>query len=203
MTRSSFFLLLVLAGLLVDVGRVHPLWAAENTSEITKLKQKCDRGDAEWCFSLGWMYAIGRVVRQDFSQAAALFRTACDKGNADGCRHLGRLYAKGEGVQQDAVQAAALYHKVCEKGDGEQCWTLGQMYELDGVMKDLAQAAGFYRTACDKSDVTSCNHLGWMYEWGKGVRQSHDGALSYYGKACEMKLEVGCKNYVRLKTGKE
>ncbi|CAB5501806.1 hypothetical protein AZO1586I_861 [Bathymodiolus thermophilus thioautotrophic gill symbiont] len=38
-----------------------------------------------------------------------------------------------------------------------------------------------------------------MYEKGKGVRKSNPKALKYYGKACDLELVLGCKNYARLK----
>jgi TPR repeat protein len=34
-----------------------------------------------------------------------------------------------------------------------------------------------------------------MYEKGKGVRKSSTKALKYYGKACDLELALGCKNY--------
>ncbi|CAC9557330.1 hypothetical protein [uncultured Gammaproteobacteria bacterium] len=44
-----------------------------------------------------------------------------------------------------------------------------------------------------------CFFLGLMYEKGKGVRKSNTKALKYYGKACDLELALGCKNYARLK----
>jgi TPR repeat protein len=38
-----------------------------------------------------------------------------------------------------------------------------------------------------------------MYEKGKGVRKSNPKALKYYGKACDLELVLGCKNYAKLK----
>jgi TPR repeat protein len=38
-----------------------------------------------------------------------------------------------------------------------------------------------------------------MYSTGEGVRQDKSKALQLYGKACDMKNEVGCKNYAILK----
>ena len=64
------------------------------------------------------------------------------------------------------------------------------------------KAVELYRQTCDKQDSTSCALLGLMYEFGTGVRQSREDALTFYGKACDLKNELGCKNYARLKTGK-
>jgi TPR repeat protein len=45
----------------------------------------------------------------------------------------------------------------------------------------------------------SCSNLGVSYEYGKGIRKSGIKALEYYGKACDLKSVIGCKNYARLK----
>jgi TPR repeat protein len=38
-----------------------------------------------------------------------------------------------------------------------------------------------------------------MYEYGETVRQDKSKALSFYGKACDLKIQLGCKNYANLK----
>ncbi len=44
-----------------------------------------------------------------------------------------------------------------------------------------------------------CAILGVMYDGGKGVRQSNTKALEYYGKACDLKSQLGCENYAKRK----
>jgi TPR repeat protein len=44
-----------------------------------------------------------------------------------------------------------------------------------------------------------CFNLGVSYEYGKAIRKSGIKALEYYGKACDLKSVIGCKNYARLK----
>jgi TPR repeat protein len=112
----------------------------------------------------------------------------CHKEDASGCRDL-----------------RAMYHanlSDCEMGDARSCVMFGDGYAVDSV-----EAAYFFRKACDMGTAVGsargCFYLGERYELGKGVSQSHDEALLYFGKACAMKLQVACKNYARLKTGKE
>lgn len=47
-------------------------------------------------------------------------------------------------------------------------------------------------------DTYGCYNLGVLYENGQGVRQSHAKAAKLYKKSCDMRLELGCKNYARL-----
>ncbi len=37
-----------------------------------------------------------------------------------------------------------------------------------------------------------------MYNYGKGVRQSASTAQIYFGKACNMGNNLGCKNYTKI-----
>ncbi len=38
-----------------------------------------------------------------------------------------------------------------------------------------------------------------MYKYDTGVRQSNTKALEYYGKACDLKSQLGCENYAKSK----
>ena len=40
--------------------------------------------------------------------------------------------------------------------------------------------------------------LGFSYEAGDGVRQNNITAKEFYGKACDMGLQIGCDDYARL-----
>ncbi len=44
----------------------------------------------------------------------------------------------------------------------------------------------------------ACYNLGVFYLKGKGVRQNYFEAKEYYGKACDLGLQIGCDDYKRL-----
>ena len=48
--------------------------------------------------------------------------------------------------------------------------------------------------ACDEGNASGCNNLGVLYEYG----QSFSTAKQYYGKACDLGLQLGCGKYRRL-----
>jgi TPR repeat protein len=56
-----------------------------------------------------------------------------------------------------------------------------------------------YQKACNGSDSVACNNLGVSYNNGEGVRQDKSKALELFGKGCDLKNELGCKNYAILK----
>jgi len=41
----------------------------------------------------------------------------------------------------------------------------------------------------------ACNNLGIMYLNGLGTRQNLDKAKDYFGKACDLGIQIGCDNY--------
>ncbi len=62
-------------------------------------------GDARAQSFLGFMYARGQGVPQNFVVSAGWYRCASDQGLADAQYMLGLMYDKGQGVPQDYVQA--------------------------------------------------------------------------------------------------
>jgi len=53
----------------------------------------------------------------------------------------------------------------------------------------------WYRKAAEQGNTDSQNNLGVMYEYGQGVKQNKRKAKELYGKACNNKNSLGCKNY--------
>ncbi len=62
-------------------------------------------GDPRAQSYLGYMYARGQGVPQNFMVSAAWYRCASDQGFADAQYMLGLMYDKGQGVPQDYVLA--------------------------------------------------------------------------------------------------
>ncbi|MGU9956133.1 MAG: tetratricopeptide repeat protein [Arenicellales bacterium WSBS_2016_MAG_OTU3] len=64
-----------------------------------------EQGDAGAQFSLGWMYASGQGVTQDYKAAVQWFSKAAQQGHASAQNKLGVMYAIGQGVAQDTIRA--------------------------------------------------------------------------------------------------
>ena len=47
-------------------------------------------------------------------------------------------------------------------------------------------------------EAKGCYNLGVSYANGQGVRQNYVKAKEFLGKACDMGLKIGCRNYSRL-----
>jgi hypothetical protein len=64
-----------------------------------------EAGDARAQAILGYMYAAGRGVPQNYIEAAGWYRRAGEQGHATAQYMLGLMYDKGQGVPQDYVEA--------------------------------------------------------------------------------------------------
>jgi tetratricopeptide (TPR) repeat protein len=90
--------------------------------------------------NLGFLYANGQGVVQDYVKAREWYEKAADSGNALAMTNLGVLYANGLGVAQDFVKARELFEKGAAQGDAR----------ADAMLKQLVisvAAAGRYAEA--------------------------------------------------------
>jgi TPR repeat protein len=62
-------------------------------------------GDSRAQAMLGYMFANGRGVPQNYIEAANWYRRASEQGNPTAQYMLGLMYDKGQGVPQDYVEA--------------------------------------------------------------------------------------------------
>jgi TPR repeat protein len=63
------------------------------------------RGNPEAQAYMGYLYAMGLGVPQDYTQAAIWYHRAADQGHSGAQYELGLLYDKGQGVPQNVIQA--------------------------------------------------------------------------------------------------
>ena len=107
------------------------------------LLAKANAGDAPSQILVGEAYAAGKVVAQDYKQAADWYRKAAEKGDIAGEVHLAALYRDGGGkaFPRDMVQAAEWYRKAAEQGDAGAQGTLGVLYSAGwGVPRSDVEA---------------------------------------------------------------
>jgi len=92
-------------------------------------------------YAMGFSYAEGKLVPQDFSEALRWYRKAAAQGDAMAQYAIGVRYAYGEGVPRDYAEAVIWYRKSAEQGDATAQRDLGRMYYHGrGVPRDYVQA---------------------------------------------------------------
>ena len=94
-----------------------PGWA--QAEKVTELMLKAQRGDAQAQNKLGFAYAKGEGVPQNYGEAEKWFRKAAEQGFAKAQYNLGLMYDNGEGVPQDYVAAHKWYNLAASRLTGE------------------------------------------------------------------------------------
>ena len=88
---------------------------------IESYQKDCDLNNGLGCSNLGFSYARGRGVKQDFVKAKEYYQKACDLNNGTGCNNLGLLYYKGKGLKNDATLAKKYFSKGCDLKFQQSC----------------------------------------------------------------------------------
>ncbi|MBM3379873.1 MAG: sel1 repeat family protein [Betaproteobacteria bacterium] len=90
--------------------------AAMNTMEFKRaletLKPLADKGDSNAQFNLGAMYASGRGVRSDPTEAVRLYRLAAAKNHLGAMNNLAYMLKTGSGTAKDEREALKWYEQI-------------------------------------------------------------------------------------------
>lgn len=93
------------AGPLRDQAGIAAFRHADYAAAVAIFGPLAAAGDPVAQAYLGYMYAYGYGVPQDYVEAANWLRVASEQGNANAQYLLGLMYDNGQGVPQDYVQA--------------------------------------------------------------------------------------------------
>jgi len=98
-------------------------------------------GDADAQSNVGFMYANGQGVPQNYIEAVRWYRLAAQQGFADAQNNLGSMYENGRGVLQNYTEAVRSYRQAAEQGLAIAQYNLGSMYAIGhGVPEDYERA---------------------------------------------------------------
>ena len=96
----------------------------------------------------GRAYQDGLSGRQDYAEAARLYRRAAVRGLSLGQYYLGFLYVAGLGVHQDYAEAVRWLRAAGEQGDADAQVLLGILYyHGQGVERNYPHALHWFRLA--------------------------------------------------------
>ena len=87
--------------------------------DLEAVRKKAEAGDADAQHYLGVMYAYGKGVAQDDTEAVKWYRKAAEQGNANAQFNLGWMYDQGKRVPKDDVTAYAWLSVAAASGDEE------------------------------------------------------------------------------------
>ena len=152
--------------------------------DLQALSAAADAGDAWAQTSLGYRYANGRGVPQDYALALKYYSRAAQTGYPRAVFNLGTLYENGLGVPRDYAMAFRYYSQAAQAGDDLAKTSLGYLYSSGlGVARDYAMAMRYYRQAAQAGNARALNNIGYLYENGLGVPRDYGAAFQYYAQA--------------------
>ena len=102
--------------------------SAWGQGDFFSLMHAANDGDVDAQVDLGYAYATGNGVTQNYGQAAYWWKKASAKGHADAQYNMGCLYEKGLGVPFDRFKAAKSWRRAADKGHAQAQWRLSVCY---------------------------------------------------------------------------
>ncbi|HEX7970284.1 MAG TPA: tetratricopeptide repeat-containing serine protease family protein [Stellaceae bacterium] len=140
-------------------------------------------GDPSCQSWLGVLYAEGKGVKRDATEAARWFRRAAEQGHGAAAYNLARAYQEGDGVARDLVEAKKWARQAAEQGIPQAQLLMGLLgMPPDGDMKE---AVKWFKLAAAQGMPTAQAVLGSVYELGDGVRRNYRSAAKWYEAAAE------------------
>jgi TPR repeat protein/serine/threonine protein kinase len=153
------------------------------SSEVIRL---AEAGDPEAEVQLGIMYARGRGVAHDESQAANWYKSAVTRGDPVAANRLAGYYMNRPD-DHDREQAVRLYRLAADMGLPIAQYNLGDAYRRGaGVKRNEATAVQWYSRAAAAELPDALLALGLLYtRGGAGVPQNDAEAARWYARAAE------------------
>ena len=108
-----------------------------------------DAGDARAQAILGYMFANGRGVPQNYIEAASWYRRASEQGHATAQYMLGLMYDKGQGVPQDYVEAYKWLDLAVARASGRMREDWGRIRDAVASKLSLVQVTEGQRLAIE------------------------------------------------------
>ena len=106
-------------------ARVEESQNREHAVELFELSAKGGHAAAQTY--LGWMFANGRLVKADDSEAVKWYRMAAEQDHAIAQNNLGMMYECGRGVKKDVAEAINWYRRAAHSGNRESIENLKRL----------------------------------------------------------------------------
>lgn len=138
--------------------------------------------------------------RQDYVEAAKLWRRAADMDYPWAIYRLATMYEKGLGVARNESEAIRLYEKALDNGIAQAKTDLNRLRHIEEKLTptqsyakgvglcnegEYTEGAKWLRKAAEEGVAAAQNHLGTLYRDGKGVAPDNAEAVEWFSKAAE------------------
>jgi clan AA aspartic protease (TIGR02281 family) len=138
------------------------------------LQPLAEQGNPVAQLRLGFMYADGEGVVQNYTTSMKWYHLAAEQGNADAENALAFVYVEGHGVQKSMPEAARWFKKAAIHGNVNAQWWLGGLYfNGEGVGKDNDEGIKWTYIAANQGYDMAQISLGYRYAKGEGLPQDY------------------------------
>jgi localization factor PodJL len=148
------------------------------------MREAAANGDARAQFEVAAILTEGRVVEQDYAEAAVWYERSAAQGFAPAQYRLGNLYESGNGVEKDLEVARLWYQRAAEAGNRMAMHNLAAIH-AGGEMgeQDFETAAEWFEQAGERGMTDSQFNLGMLFARGLGVDQNFENSYKWFSLA--------------------
>lgn len=170
---------------------IDPMDLQKWRQRLPQLEQEAKQGSTFHKYLLGQLFYYGHIVRQNYPEAARLWREAADQGHPLARHSLAWLLAHGRGLKYDLDEAAAWYHRLAldylnlaARQQVIEAWfALGRLHSLPYGRPDYAKAKTWFEKAIGVGHANANYALAGMYHHGLGVGHDYPKASQLYEEA--------------------
>lgn len=100
--------------------------------QVSRLREDARRGDTGAQFLLGFLYANGQGLKQDYRNAVRWYTQAAERGHIEAQISLGMMFSEGQGVDRDIRQAIRWYEMAAARGNCDVLMILAEVFAGSG-----------------------------------------------------------------------
>ncbi len=146
------------------------------------LRKAAMGGDANAQFVIASRYLDGKLVPQDFKEAANWYRKAAAQGLAPAQYRLGTMFERGRGLPKDMTAARLWYERAAERKNVKSMHNLAVIYSNNqGGDAQFELAAKWFTMAAGHGLRDSLYNLAVLHERGLGVPEDMNEAYFWFG----------------------
>lgn len=150
---------------------------------LQRMRAGADAGDVVAQRGLGALYFEGKLVPQDYAQAARWYLMAAAQDDERALFVLGEMHARGLGVVKDHDEAQRLFVRAAEKDHVPAQNALATLLDYRGKH---TEANAWWERAAKAGDAKAAFNLGCSYNDGIGTEPDRVRALSWFKRAAEL-----------------
>jgi hypothetical protein len=160
------------------------------------LRKAADFGDGAAMAKIGNLYASGKGVAQDHTEAVNWYRKAAEKNAPEGQFAYADCLREGRGVAKNEEESKKLFALAAAQKHAPALVRVGQMH-LSHEPAEKQQAYQCFQQAAEKGHAEGQYELGVCYEKGIGVEKDLGNAVSWYRKSAQAGFADGQLAYGR------